>query len=43
MRGVEPDKVLKFTSKEDRRTHRIYLWTTPLTKTTPKGPTDKTP
>ena len=30
MRGVKPDKVVNFTSKEDNISHTIYLWTTPL-------------
>jgi SAM-dependent methyltransferase len=32
MRGVKPDKVVTFTSKEDNVSHTIYLWTTPLKK-----------
>ena len=32
MRGVKPDKVVNFTSKEDNISHTIYLWTTPLKK-----------
>ena len=32
MRGVKPDKVVTFTSKEDNIQHTIYLWTTPLKK-----------
>jgi len=38
MRGVKPDKVVKFKSKEDDSEHSIYLWTTPLKK---KGKKDK--
>jgi SAM-dependent methyltransferase len=30
MRGVKPDKVVRFKSKEDDREHAIYLWTAPL-------------
>ncbi len=32
MRGIEPDKVLDFHSNEDQDEHKIFLWTTPLTK-----------
>jgi len=32
MRGVRPDKVVKFKSREDKRQHTIYLWTAPLKK-----------
>ncbi len=32
MRGVMPDKMVKFTSAEDKSQHTIYLWTTPLNK-----------
>jgi SAM-dependent methyltransferase len=32
MRGVTEDKLVKLTSKETSRDHRIYLWTTPLKK-----------
>ena len=32
MRGVVPDKVIKFTSPKDKSQHTIYLWTTPLKK-----------
>jgi precorrin-6B methylase 2 len=32
MRGVAPDKVVKFTSAKDKSQHTIYLWTTPLDK-----------
>jgi hypothetical protein len=32
MRGVKPDKVFRVKSKEDNRTHTVYLWTTPLNK-----------
>jgi len=32
MRGVKPDKVVKFKSTEDKRQHTVYLWTTPLEK-----------
>lgn len=28
--GVEPDKIITMTSKEDNKDHTIYLWTTPL-------------
>lgn len=33
MHGVEPDRVIEMTSKEDGVEHTIYLWTTPLNKT----------
>ncbi|MHC4742531.1 MAG: alkaline phosphatase family protein, partial [Planctomycetota bacterium] len=32
MKGVKPDRVVKFTSAEDNREHKIYLWTVPLKK-----------
>ncbi len=32
MKGVTPDKVVTFRSKEDNVDHTIYLWTTPLKK-----------
>jgi len=32
MKGVKPDKVVTFTSKEDSKEHKLYLWTTPLRK-----------
>ncbi|MFQ6034648.1 MAG: methyltransferase domain-containing protein [Sedimentisphaerales bacterium] len=32
MKGVKPDKVIKVTSNEDNRDHKVYLWTTPLKK-----------
>ena len=32
MEGVEPDKVVRFRSKEDNVKHTLYLWTTPLKK-----------
>ena len=32
MKGVEPDRTIKMTSKEDGVEHEIYLWTTPLKK-----------
>lgn len=32
MEGVEPDKVVEMTSKDDKARHTIYLWTTPLKK-----------
>ena len=32
MKGVEPDEVVTFLSKEDNVEHTIYLWTTPLKK-----------
>jgi hypothetical protein len=32
MRGVMPDKMVKFTSAVDKSQHTIYLWTTPLNK-----------
>jgi len=32
MEGVEPDKVVKLTSKEDDYHHNIYFWTVPLKK-----------
>jgi len=32
MRGVKPDKVVRFKSKHDDRQHTVYLWTTPLKK-----------
>ena len=30
MKGIKPDKVVKFKSEEDDSNHTIYLWTTPL-------------
>ena len=30
MKGVKPDKVVKLTSNEDDREHKVFLWTTPL-------------
>ncbi len=30
MKGVKPDKVVRFESEEDKWKHTIYLWTTPL-------------
>jgi precorrin-6B methylase 2 len=30
MRGIKPDKKIEFTSKDDNRSHTLYLWTTPL-------------
>ena len=32
MRGIKPDKVLDLHSNEDQDEHKIFLWTTPLTK-----------
>ena len=32
MKGVKPDKVVKVTSKDDKRKHTVYLWTAPLKK-----------
>jgi LEA14-like dessication related protein len=32
MKGVKPDKVVKFTSSFDNIEHKIYLWTMPLKK-----------
>jgi len=32
MKGVKPDKVVKLTSNEDDREHKIFLWTSPLKK-----------
>jgi trans-aconitate methyltransferase len=32
MKGVEPDRTIHMTSKEDGVEHQIYLWTTPLKK-----------
>jgi len=32
MKGVKPDKVVKLTSNEDGREHKIFLWTSPLKK-----------
>jgi SAM-dependent methyltransferase len=32
MRGVVPDKTIRFTSPEDNSQHTFYLWTTPLNK-----------
>jgi precorrin-6B methylase 2 len=32
MRGVVPDKTIKFTSPKDNSQHTIYLWSTPLNK-----------
>jgi hypothetical protein len=35
--GLQPDRVVTFTSKEDDLPHKIYLWTVPLKKAdTPK-------
>ena len=34
--GFEPDQVLRHMSSEDGVEHRLYLWTTPLKKTTNK-------
>ena len=41
MRGVKPDKEVKFTDKE-KSTHTIYLWTTPLKKQAKKRDRAKT-
>ena len=30
IKGVKPDKVVRFKSKEDKWQHTIYLWTAPL-------------
>ena len=30
LKGIEPDKVVRFESKQDKWKHTIYLWTTPL-------------
>ena len=30
LKGIEPDRVVRFESKEDKWKHTIYLWTTPL-------------
>ena len=30
LEGIEPDKVVRLESKEDKWKHTIYLWTTPL-------------
>ena len=32
MKGVKPDKVVKLTSNDDGREHKIFLWTSPLKK-----------
>jgi hypothetical protein len=32
MRGIKPDKAVRFKSKEDNSEHKIFLWTTPLKK-----------
>ncbi|MHC4242260.1 MAG: LEA type 2 family protein [Planctomycetota bacterium] len=32
MKGVKPDKIVRFTSSFDNLEHKIYLWTTPLKK-----------
>ncbi|HUT45300.1 MAG TPA: 50S ribosomal protein L11 methyltransferase [Sedimentisphaerales bacterium] len=32
MKGIKPDKVLKLYSNEDNDEHKIYLWSTPLTR-----------
>lgn len=32
MKGVKPDKIVRFTSSFDNIEHKIYLWTTPLKK-----------
>jgi SAM-dependent methyltransferase len=42
MRGVKPDKVVTFNSKEDNVEHTIYLWTTPLKKEKESGKADGT-
>lgn len=31
--GIDPDKVVTMTSRQDRRKHTIYLWTSPLRET----------
>jgi SAM-dependent methyltransferase len=38
MEGVEPDKVVTLTSKEDDIAHTIYLWTVPLNKKSVEKP-----
>ena len=30
LKGIEPDKVVRFESKKDKWKHTVYLWTTPL-------------
>jgi len=35
MKGIEPDTVVKFTSKDGGGDHQIFLWTTPLKKSKP--------
>lgn len=32
IRGVKPDKVVQFTSRDDGRKHTLYLWMVPLTE-----------
>jgi precorrin-6B methylase 2 len=32
MRGIKPDKVVELHSNYDNEEHKIYLWTTPLTR-----------
>jgi len=32
MKGIEPDRVVTFTSKEDGIERTLCLWTTPLKK-----------
>jgi SAM-dependent methyltransferase len=41
MEGVEPDKVVTMTSKEDDVSHTIYLWTVPLNKKPVEKPKEK--
>jgi len=38
MKGVKPDKVVKLTSNEDDREHKVFLWTTPLKMRKKKSP-----
>ncbi len=42
MEGVEPDKVVRLTSREDHEEHRIYLWSCPLRKQTNAGVAPRT-
>jgi SAM-dependent methyltransferase len=42
MKGVEPDKVVTVTLKEDNSEHKVYLWTTPL-KRINRQPLDQEP
>ncbi len=39
MKGIKPDTVVDFKSKDGGGDHQIYLWTTPLKKSKPTTPT----